>query len=119
MASSPFDFLELVTEVCSRPSGYVGKVSYDYVARFLLGVQLGVKACGFRGPLDGFLEWMELRDGQASPIAWSCRFQDPSKSEAEQIQALLEAYREFQECLRSETVDDIKEKHKALFYTDC
>jgi hypothetical protein len=58
-----------MAEVARRPGMFTGRVSYEYMVRFLTGYDIGQRRAGGRG-LEGFGEWLQERAGRSSPLGW-------------------------------------------------
>ncbi|MDA1360470.1 hypothetical protein O1R50_12605 [Glycomyces luteolus] len=61
---------EYLALIAQRPGMFTGRVTYERMAQFLHGYDLGSQRAGGRG-LDGIRDWLLARLGHSSPLIWT------------------------------------------------
>jgi len=61
---------QLIATIAQRPGMFIGRVTYERMAQFLSGYDLGAECAGGRG-LGGLRDWLLGRLGHSSPLVWS------------------------------------------------
>lgn len=61
---------EYIALIAKRPGMFTGRTSYERMAQFLSGYDLGAQRAGGRG-LDGVREWLLTRLGRSSSLVWT------------------------------------------------
>ncbi|MDA1362383.1 hypothetical protein O1R50_22350 [Glycomyces luteolus] len=61
---------EYVAFIAQRPGLFTGRVTYERMAQFLIGYDLGAQRAGGRG-LKGLKDWLMDRLGPSSPLIWT------------------------------------------------
>ncbi|GAB3653699.1 hypothetical protein [Glycomyces tarimensis] len=61
---------EYLALIAQRPGLFTGRATYERMAQFLNGYDLGSQRAGGPG-LDGIRDWLLARLGHSSPLAWT------------------------------------------------
>ncbi|GAB3661197.1 hypothetical protein [Glycomyces tarimensis] len=61
---------EYIAEIARRPGMFTGRATYERMAQFLVGYDLGSQRAGGRG-LEGVSAWFQERLGHHSPLHWT------------------------------------------------
>jgi hypothetical protein len=64
------DERQLIAAIAQRPGMFIGRVTYERMAQFLSGYDLGAQRSGGPG-LEGLREWLLDRLGHPSPLVWT------------------------------------------------
>jgi hypothetical protein len=61
---------QLIATIAQRPGMFIGRVTYECMAQYLSGYDLGAQRAGSRG-LEGLRDWLLGRLGHSSPLVWT------------------------------------------------
>lgn len=64
------DERQYFAQIAQRPGIFTGRVTYERMAQFLNGYDLGAQRAGGRG-LDGIRDWLLVRLGGPSNLVWT------------------------------------------------
>jgi hypothetical protein len=111
------EFEELLARIAKRPALYVGQCSVSRVANYLDGYCDAMEALGCPViPLQGWMQWIELRFGICSPAwHWSRILLHHYGSAQAAIEALPSLYNEFETDRARDGVDGIDARHDEAF----